>query len=91
MQDVKSTVQVLVANGRIQDAFSEADVVQIVQRIVSNSVQDIVIHSLDDWLALPLAKVTDTNGVEIPADARAISPDLVDTAISWEKEFLVSR
>lgn len=47
--------QVFVANKRIQSVFSEPEVVRIVQDIVAKSVADIVIQSLDDWLALPVA------------------------------------
>lgn len=57
--------RVFVANKRIQSVFSEPEVVRIVQDIVAKSVADIVIQSLDDWLALPVAGKTDANGVEI--------------------------
>lgn len=83
--------QVFVANKRIQSVFSEPEVVWVVQGIVAKSVRNIVIQSLDDWLALPVAGKTDANGVEVWADMRENSTDLVDTATGWEKVFWTSK
>lgn len=87
LKDVSPTKKVRVGNGRIQDAFWEDIILDVMQMVVSRSQSILSIESLEEWRSLPAAWETDRQWNVIPDHIRDDSTDLVNTTSNWAYEF----
>lgn len=62
MKDISPTKKVKVGNSRIQNAYNENIILNIIKTITSHFLGKITVSTLDDWLSLPVAGETDLSG-----------------------------
>lgn len=91
LKNTSPTREVIVANNRVQVAYSEDVILDAMQKLCLSSAGKITIRTLEDWLLLPHAWTTDEKGKLIAEKRRQELWNLVNTTSWWSQEFPISE